>query len=368
MPLRASFVAPCSQLVFGLLLGSGWCFVACGDSASGGGAAGATAAAGTANGGGGAGGSAGQAGMRSGSAGTTSNAGAGANVAGSPNVGGTSNVAGSPNVGGAGGAPSPGGSGGTLAIGGSGGAPNVAGSAGTAGSIGSSGGAGGASGKVNGSIVPLYTYPSDGSWAAIITAAKAHPSARVIAIINPDSGPGANADASFNTGASKLIAAGIVPIGYVSTNYSKRGEPAVKADIDKWHTFYPTVPGIFFDEQSIQAGDETFYRDVSKYAKSKGMTLTVGNPGTGVPDSYLDTVDIMLCYESAGVPTLASLTKYAAHREHFGIIPYAAKLDASYVKSARSSVAYVFITGDDLPNPWDTLPDNFGTLLDALTQ
>ncbi|HEX7451900.1 MAG TPA: spherulation-specific family 4 protein, partial [Polyangiaceae bacterium] len=161
-------------------------------------------------------------------------------------------------------------------------------------------------------------------------------------------------------------AASIVPIGYVSTSYTARGEPTVKGDVDRWRSQYPAVQGIFFDEQSSKAGDEQFYRDVSQYAKAQGFVLTVGNPGSDVPSSFLDTVDVMLAYESSGTPPLASLTKYAAERTHYGIIPYGAALDTAYAKSASSSVAYVFITDDTLPNPWDTLPGSFESLLNAL--
>lgn len=299
---------------------------------------------------------------------------AGAAVAGGGAAGSTNPGAGAPNAG-----SSPGGSagaaagsggtsagaGGTAGSGAGAGSGGTGGKAGTAGAAGT-GGSGGTSARVTGSIVPLYTYPSDSSWNAIIAAKQAHPAVQVIAIVNPDSGPGASADATFTSGIAKLVAAGIVPIGYVSTNYTKRGQPAVKGDVDAWRSFYPKVQGIFFDEQSVQPGDEAFYSTVSSYTKSKGLTLTVGNPGTGVPDSYLGTVDIMLCYESAGVPTAASLKKYAAHRSEFAIIPYKASFDASYVKSVLDSVAYVYITNDDLPNPWDTLPPYFDSLIGAL--
>jgi hypothetical protein len=38
----------------------------------------------------------------------------------------------------------------------------------------------------------------------------------------------------------------------------------------------------------------------SQYAKTKGLAFTVGNPGTDTTASYIDTVDMMLIYESAG--------------------------------------------------------------------
>ena len=130
--------------------------------------------------------------------------------------------------------------------------------------------------------------------------------------------------------------------------------------------FYPAVQGIFFDEQSATPGDEAFYAAVSAHAKAAGFTFTVGNPGTSVPSSFLGKVDVMLGYESAGTPPLASLSQFAAHRDQFGIIPYAATFDAAYVKAAAKSVRYVYLTSDDLPNPWDTLPGYFDSLLGAL--
>ena len=76
----------------------------------------------------------------------------------------------------------------------------------------------------------------------------------------------------------------------------------------------------------------------------------------------------MLSYESAGTPALGSLSQYAAHRSQFGIIPYAASFQATYAKSAAKSVRYVYLTNDDLPNPWDSLPNYFDALLAALAE
>jgi hypothetical protein len=242
-----------------------------------------------------------------------------------------------------------------------------AGTAGNSAESGSGGAAGSAgAGATVGTIVPLYTDPSDASWAAIIAAKNAHPAVRVVAIVNPDSGPGASVDAGYTAGIARLVAAGIAPIGYVSTAYTARGEPAVKTDIDSWHSFYPSLAGIFFDEQSNQEGEDAFYRDVAAYANQHGLAFTVGNPGTGVPASYLGAVDVMLIYEEKGLPTLSSLAGYATEREQYGIIPFGAAFDAAFVGSAKADVAYVYATSDDLPNPWDTLTPYFGQILSAL--
>ncbi|HEY5449822.1 MAG TPA: hypothetical protein VIQ54_13800, partial [Polyangia bacterium] len=56
--------------------------------------------------------------------------------------------------------------------------------------------------------------------------------------------------------------------------------------------------------------------------------------------------------------------KYAP--SNFGIIPYAASIDATFVRNARKFVDYIYVQNDNLPNPWDSVPSNFGDLLAAL--
>jgi Spherulation-specific family 4 len=219
-----------------------------------------------------------------------------------------------------------------------------------------------------GTMVPLYTNPGDPSWIAIVTAKKAHPTVPVVAVVNPSNGPGTRADSGYTTGIDQLLGAGIRVIGYVSTSYTMRGEPAVNADVDRWQMFYPNISGVFFDEQSSTPGGEDFYRHVSQYAKTKGLAFTVGNPGTDTTASYIDTVDMMLIYESAGVPPLNRLQGWhqAYDRTHFGIIPYGTPLDQAFVQSAKAYVGYIYLTDDTLPNPWDSLPAYFDQLLGLL--
>jgi hypothetical protein len=216
-----------------------------------------------------------------------------------------------------------------------------------------------------GTIVPLYTDPSDSSWTAIVTAKQAHPTVPVIAIVNPNNGPDTARNASYTSGIAKLQQAGIMVIGYVATGYTSRGIPAVEADIDQWKAFYPVLQGIFFDEQSNTAGDEGFYKTVSQYSKAKGLTFTVGNPGTDTGPSFVGAVDVGLIYESFGLPSTSSLTGWHSGfaKSNFGIIPYGAALDHAYVKAARAMVGYIYVTSDDLPNPWDSLPSYFTDLL-----
>jgi hypothetical protein len=222
-----------------------------------------------------------------------------------------------------------------------------------------------------GTIVPLYVDPPAGAWSAIAQAKQAHPAVPVVAIVNAANGPGSAKDTSYETGIAALTAAGVQVIGYVFTSYAARPEVAVKGDIDTWKSWYAAkgLNGIFFDEQSSTAGAETYYKNLSAYAKSQGLSLTVGNPGTDTAPSYVATMDTILIYESAGLPTVASLggwhTGYS--KKSFGIIPYAVPaLNASFVAAAKPYVGFIYLTSDTLPNPWDTLPSYFGALVAEL--
>jgi len=218
-------------------------------------------------------------------------------------------------------------------------------------------------------IVPLYTSPGDASWNAVIAAKMAHPKVSVIAIVNPSNGPGGSADSGYASGIARLTAAGIRVIGYVATGYTAVSSSTVKADIDRWKAFYPgQVTGIFFDEQSNKAGDVAYYRDLSQYSKAQGLSFTVGNPGTDTAEAFVGALDMMLLYESAGLPSTGQLGGWHANHpaSNFGIIPHATQLDATFVRNARKNVGYIYLQNDNLPNPWDSVPSYFSDLLAAL--
>lgn len=222
---------------------------------------------------------------------------------------------------------------------------------------------------VNGTIVPLYTNPGDASWATVVAAKQAHPSVPVIAIVNPSNGPGGAQDPGYTSGIAKLTAAGVKVIGYVHTQYGSRPASQLQAEMDQWHSWYPSVSGIFFDEMANSPGYESYYSSLGSYAKSHVGNFTVGNPGTDSAQSYVGTLDVLLIYESNGVPSLSAVTGWHASfaRSNFGVIPYkVSSLDSAFIAAVRPYVGYIYLQSDDLPNPWDSVPTYLSNLLGAL--
>lgn len=106
---------------------------------------------------------------------------------------------------------------------------------------------------------------------------QAHPSVHVYTVINPNSGPMSTSDLypNYATCIPKLKDAGpsSTVLGYISTNYGKRGVGDVESNIDtyaSWPISYrPT--GIFFDEVPDGAKQVSRYASYASYARSKGF-------------------------------------------------------------------------------------------------
>src|SRR3989442_150596 len=222
----------------------------------------------------------------------------------------------------------------------------------------------------SGIVIPLYTYPTDGSWSASLQAKKAHPNVPIIAIINPSDGPGGSSDSNYVQGVKNFQAAGIIVIGYVATGYASHGMSDLDAQISRYKNWY-SVNGIFFDEMANNQGNENYYSTLNTYVKSVGMTYTMANPGTTTRKSYVGPLDSIIIYESAGPPSLSyppSATFYPSYsKSNFGFLAYSVpSLDTSFETSTSTYVQWMYITNDGLSNPWDTLPSYFMNEVAAL--
>ena len=219
-----------------------------------------------------------------------------------------------------------------------------------------------------GVIVPLYVYPGT-MWQGLIQAKHAYPSVPIIAIINPSSGPGTWQDPNILQGVKSLQSAGIAVAGYIYTSYASRSIYSAESDIRAYKYFYG-VNGIFLDQMSNVPGYEWYYSTLNSYAKSLGMTITVGNPGTTVPSSFIDTVDILNIYENKGLPSISSLASWTSgySKSNFAMTTYGvSSVSSSYVSSASKYLGYMYITDGSYPNPYTALPWYFSNLLADLS-
>src|SRR5438132_785660 len=220
-----------------------------------------------------------------------------------------------------------------------------------------------------GIIVPVYSYPGS-YWSQVIQAKNAHPSVPIIAIINPNSGPGTASDSNYVTGIKNLQAAGITVLGYVYTSYAARSISTAESDVSSYKNWY-NVNGIMFDEMSNVAGNENYYSTLTQYVKSHGMTMTVGNPGTSTLASYVGTVDNITIYETGGMATASTLatgTFYPTYpSSDFSMISYGVStLDTTAETKVSPYVGYLYITNDVLSNPYDTVPSYFSSEVGTL--
>jgi len=215
-----------------------------------------------------------------------------------------------------------------------------------------------------GVMIALYTYP-DSTWDVVAQAKSAHPSVPVVAIINPDNGPGSSRDANYVSGIQKLHAAGVVVLGYDATGYASNSASSVKSVMNTWKSLY-NIDGIFFDEMANWSGEENYYSGLTSYAKSLGYTMTVGNPGTDTLSSYIGTVDNLMIYENPGLPPLSALQGWhtSYDKSNFSMIAFGVNsISTSFLSSASNYVGYIDLTNDVLDNPYDSVPSYFGTLV-----
>jgi transcriptional regulator of met regulon len=216
-------------------------------------------------------------------------------------------------------------------------------------------------------MIPLYSYPGS-EWNVVEQAKLAHPSVPIVAIINPDNGPGGSQDPNYVAGVNSLRSAGVTVLGYVYTSYAARASASVIADINTYKSWY-NVSGIFFDEMSNVQGNAAYYLALSTYAKSIGFGYTVGNPGGPVPTSYIGSVDCIVAYENEGLPNISSLASMDTSFSKNGLAAISYGVDAlstSYTSSASNYVEYIYVTDAGLPNPYSELPPYFSALVAAV--
>ena len=225
-----------------------------------------------------------------------------------------------------------------------------------------------------GVLIPAYFHPTAaGSWQRLNDAAAQIP---LIAILNPNSGPGAMRDPSYVKAVNELRRCGGSVVGYVSSSYTQRSFDLVKQDIDLYRSFY-AIDGIFVDEMTADdlGAHVQYYRRVYDYIKSLDRKYRViTNPGTQVEEIYARTpcADILVTFESDnGYPFYSPsgwTSGYSPDRFcHLVYDVASAAVMTNYVHLADTRrAAWVYITDDKGANPWDRLPAYWESLVQSI--
>lgn len=201
-------------------------------------------------------------------------------------------------------------------------------------------------------LIPYYIYPTTSGISKLLAPfAYAPDTKKLIAVLNPASGPGTGAtDNNYKTAVRRIKDAGHIAAGYVHTSYAKRDSTVVKAEIDRWVKTYK-VQGLFLDEATV-SDTNNYYANLAAYARTKGITFVVTNPGTQA-DTTPTGVDVVVIWEDNHLPSPDSITGSAPANRALLVYGQATKPDLSPYKG---KVGWVYATPDVLPNPWDTLP------------
>ena len=218
-----------------------------------------------------------------------------------------------------------------------------------------------------GLMVPLYMDPNE-DWDNLVNIKNAYPSLPIVAIINPDSGPGTFQNSDYVSGIDKMLGVGIIVVGYDHTTSATRPVEDVTADMDAYQSYYPKIQGIFFDEMEyLTTGGEEYYKTAGDYAKSKGFNMTIGNPGSKIPLSYMPTLDYIVIFENGILANLTDYSEYSSYMSHLVMMVHTQPtLPTEWIGQAADMIQWIYVTNYTTPNPYDTLPSYLSNLAGLL--
>lgn len=205
-------------------------------------------------------------------------------------------------------------------------------------------------------LVPLYVYPGmerPDAW----DHATGHADRLAWVVLNPGSGPGAAALPEFAEASARLRAAGVPLLGYVDTDYGRRGHHAVVADIERYQDWY-RVDGVFLDQAASDPDYLAHYRRLAVAARSLEAGTVVLNPGVHPHPGFAEAADVLITFEGSWADYLR-IRPPAWTAEHpprrFGHLVHSAPPDACARIEALARLhgaEYCYATPGTGGNPW----------------
>ncbi|CAI4213486.1 unnamed protein product [Parascedosporium putredinis] len=145
-------------------------------------------------------------------------------------------------------------------------------------------------------LLPLYIYPTAGSWEPLLSVAQSHPGISFTVVVNPNNGPGTTPlpdDNYVEALASFKSLPNVHLIGYVCCYYGDRDTDLIEDDIyiySQWESELATlgqtgvsVDGIFFDEVPAEV--------------EYGGSTVIFNPGVIVDEAFYSQADLVVAFE-----------------------------------------------------------------------
>jgi Spherulation-specific family 4 len=183
-----------------------------------------------------------------------------------------------------------------------------------------------------------------------------------IVVINPDDGPGAQAQPSYRRAVRTLQATGTRVLGYVPTGYASRPLAAATADVDRYVSWY-AVDGIFFDEAGSSEAQLPYYRALARHAHAAHRTVVL-NPGAVPAQGYFDVADTIVTFEgpydgyAKALQAMPGWLRSQAKERTANLVFGASRAEALQV-AAEHAAGLVYVTSGTIPNPWQALPSYF---------
>jgi hypothetical protein len=186
-------------------------------------------------------------------------------------------------------------------------------------------------------------------------------------IVNPNSGVGDRAEQIWVQVVAAARSAGFTVLGYVQTDYGTRSASAVIAEMDTYRKWYG-VRDFFLDEADTRFESVERYRAMATNIHSGGG-IAVLNFGWAPHPSYMQFTDVAGVYES----------DFAEYRDDYARPAWFADFPASRFLhivhstpsgswqdavdlSRQRNAGYVWITDDDTPSYYKSLPSYWASL------
>lgn len=190
----------------------------------------------------------------------------------------------------------------------------------------------------------------------------------LVAILNPNSGPGSSKNTTFVSDVATLHGGGGKVIGYFPTGYGTTNLSQVTNWINSYVSWY-SVDGFFIDEMANNnnASNLNYYAAIYQYIKGINTNYSVtGNPGAPTQESYLTTptADRLMIFkdESTNYPGYVPSRWVTNHlAKQFVNVCYGSGLNSTTMSNfmglaSNRNAGWIYFTDADLPNPYSTLP------------